>query len=101
MGDAEDAAYAEGEIINRKNREQRKIAVRVIALGGGGADAEFAERRWLTREGGAPSYTLVYGSKVAAITLSKENAPQAVLIEDAALAQTQRIIFEQLRKSLN
>lgn len=83
-----------------RERIRRRIAVRVIALGGGGADAEFAERRWLTREDGAPSYTLVYGPKVAAITLAKGNAPQAVLIDDAALAETQRIIFEHLWTSL-
>lgn len=83
-----------------KERIRRKIFVRVIALGGGGQEAELAERKWLTREEGAPSYTLIYGSKVAAITLSPEGKPQAVLIEDDAVAATQRIIFEHLWKSL-
>jgi sugar-specific transcriptional regulator TrmB len=77
-----------------KERIRRGIAVRVVALGGGGSEAELAERRWLTKEAGAPTYTLIYGNKVAAISLGTSGEPQAVLIEDAAVAETQKIIFD-------
>ena len=83
-----------------KERIKKKIFVRVIALGGGGGEAESSERRWLTKEDGAPTYTLIYGGKTAAISLSPSGKPRAVLIEDEAIAQTQRIIFEHLWKSL-
>jgi sugar-specific transcriptional regulator TrmB len=83
-----------------KERIKKKIFVRVVAMGGGGGEAELSERRWLTREGGAPTYTLIYGNKVAAISLSPTGKPRAVLTEDAAIAETQRIIFEHLWKSL-
>lgn len=83
-----------------KERIRRKISVKVIALGGGGADAELAERRWLTKKEGAPTYTLIYDSKVAAISLGADGTPQAVLIEDSAIADTQRMIFESLWKTL-
>ncbi len=83
-----------------KERIQKKIFVRVIALGSGGSEAELAERRWLTREEGAPTYTLIYGNKVAAISLGQHGKAQAVLIADAAVAETQRIIFEHLWKFL-
>jgi sugar-specific transcriptional regulator TrmB len=78
-----------------KERIRRGVFVRVIALGGGGQEAELAERRWLTKKKeGAPTYTLIYGGKVAAVSFSPSRKPQAVLIEDAAIADTQRIIFE-------
>lgn len=84
-----------------KERIRRGVFVKVIALGGGGHEAELSERRWLTKKEGAPTYTLIFGGKVALISLSAEGAPQAVLIEDAALAETQKIIFEHVWNSLN
>lgn len=77
-----------------KERIRRKIFVRVVAIGDGGGDAELSERRWLSKEEGAPTYILIYGSKVASISLSPGGVPQVVITEDRALADTQRIIFD-------
>ena len=83
-----------------KNRIKQGVFVRVIALGQGGGEAELSERRWLTRDEGAPTYILIYDDKIAAISLGRAGKPQAVLIEDAAVAATQRIIFEHLWSTL-
>jgi len=77
-----------------KERIRRKISVRVAAIGSGGGDAELAERRWLSKQEGAPTYVLIYGTKVASISLGQGSQPQVVITDDAALARTQQLIFD-------
>ena len=75
------------------------INVKVIATTGeGGEPAAFSERKWLTREShpGSSSYTLIYGDKVATISISEDSTPYAVVIEDHGAAAMQRLLFEQL-----
>jgi len=79
-----------------KERIGRKIAVRVVAIGSGGGDAELAERRWLSKQENAPTYVLLYGTKIASISLATDGKPQVVVTDDVALAQTQRLIFDHL-----
>lgn len=83
-----------------EERIRRKVRVRAIAIGSGGEEAPLAERRWLTREEGAPTYMIVYGEKTALISVGSGGEPRGVLIEDRGTSQTQRIIFDSLWKTL-
>jgi sugar-specific transcriptional regulator TrmB len=79
-----------------KERVNRRIQVRVIAIGAGGEDQAFAERRWLSQKKGSPTYSIIYGPKVAFFSLDAAKTPLGVLIEDAAVAETERMIFDTL-----
>lgn len=77
------------------------IKVRVIAVGEGGEGAEGAERKWLmpNAEGEGwqvSSYSIIYGNKLAIISISDDLTPYGVLIEDQNTASMQRLVFEQL-----
>jgi sugar-specific transcriptional regulator TrmB len=83
-----------------KERIAKEVHVRVIALGAGGDPQPFSERRWLPVTDGAPTYTLIYGSKVAHITLDDGEVPLGILIEDPGVAATERLIFDHLWRTL-
>lgn len=73
------------------------IHVKVIAVGEGGEVAAAAERKWLSADyADISSYTLIYGNKLAVISISDDNTPYGVVIEDAGTASMQRLLFEQL-----
>jgi sugar-specific transcriptional regulator TrmB len=76
------------------------ITTKVIALGAGGELRGLDERRWLTEKRGAPAYTIIYANKVALISLGAGSKPVGVVIEDSGVAETQRLIFESLWKTL-
>lgn len=77
-----------------KLRIKAGIHVTVIGLGNGGTvNEEFSQRRWLTRETAAPTYTIIYGQKTAFISLDEGGKPHGVVIEDRNLAETQRLLF--------
>lgn len=77
------------------------IAVKVIAIGEGGDPAPVSERKWLSEaRSGISSYTLIYGSKVAHISISSDFTPYGVVIEDAGTASMQKLLFEQLWATL-
>lgn len=74
-------------------RVRAKIRVKVIALGTGGDPAELSERRWLSKDvKGSPTYTLIYGGKIALVSVH-DGEPRGVIMEDAATAETQKTIF--------
>lgn len=78
-----------------KKRIKADITVRVIAFGpGGNGDDELSERRWLSRETSAPTYTIIFGRKTAFISLDEKEQPHGVILEDLNLANTQRMLFE-------
>lgn len=78
------------------------IAVHVIAIGDGGDQADNAERKWLANpdESQLSSYVLIYGNKVATISISKDYTPYGVVVEDAGNASTQRLLFDALWQTL-
>lgn len=84
-----------------KERVERRIRVKVIAVGAGGEDQPFSERRWLPKGVAAPTYKLVYGPKTAFISLAADGSPLGVLIEDAAVAETERVSFDLLWTTLS
>lgn len=83
-----------------EERKRRGIFVRAMAIGAGGRLAGLDERRWLTRKGGAPTYTLLYAGRVAMISLDRRGAPRGVIIEDAALFATQQLLFDWMWEAL-
>jgi HTH-type transcriptional regulator, sugar sensing transcriptional regulator len=83
-----------------EERIKRNIAVRAISIGPGGEEVGLDERRWLTREEGAPTYTLIYGGKAAIISVNKNETPHGVIIEDHHIYQTQLLIFNSIWEKL-
>ncbi len=80
-----------------RQRVQQGIRVRVIAVGEGGDDAELAERKWLPAGAGTDaSYIAIYPPKVAMITLADLDYPVVVIIDSAAIASTQQLLFDTL-----
>jgi HTH-type transcriptional regulator, sugar sensing transcriptional regulator len=92
--------------VNFPNFKQRRIAlgifVKVIAVGSGGDPLEMAERKWIQADPlhETASYSIIYGDKVATISLSDTLSPSAVVIDDAGVANLQRLIFERLWHTL-
>ncbi|MBI2507236.1 MAG: TrmB family transcriptional regulator, partial [Candidatus Niyogibacteria bacterium] len=72
------------------------IKTKVIALGEGGdpANLKLAERKWIAED--APAYFLIYGPKIALISVAEDDSPFGVLIKDEKIARTQRILFDNL-----
>ncbi len=83
-----------------KERIKKKIGVKVIAMGEGGNEHPLSQRKWLSREGDCPAYTLIYGSKTAHIGLDHASTPLGVVVEDQNIAKTQQMIFERLWSTL-
>ena len=84
-----------------KERIKRKIRVKVIAIGEGGALWGLDERKWLTRTGRGPAYIILYGDKVAMISLDDRQTLHGILLEDINIAATNSMIFEQLYQRLH
>lgn len=72
------------------------ITVRAVAIGEGGELVGLDERKWLSRQESAPTYVLIYGSKLAMITLDATSQPVGVIIENEGLYKTQEMIFQKL-----
>jgi len=83
-----------------KDRIKAKISNQVIAFGQGGELAGLDERRCLSEKDSAPTYMIIYGGKVAMISLSATREPVGVIIEDQGLYETQKMIFEFVWKNL-
>ncbi len=80
-----------------RQRVQRGIHVRVIAVGEGGDEAELAERKWLPAGAGTDaSYIAIYPPKLAIITLAQNNYPVVIVIDSPAIASTQQLMFDTL-----
>jgi sugar-specific transcriptional regulator TrmB len=77
-----------------RDRLKAKISVKVIALGRGGELAGMDERKWMSQEQAAPTYILIYSGKVAMISIAGSGDPVGVVVEDGALYETQKMIFE-------
>lgn len=85
-----------------RQRVQRDIFVKVIAIGEGGEDAPLAERKWIptSEVDTAASYVAIYPPKCAFISLAKGDYPIAVILESDAIALAQKISFETLWQRL-
>jgi sugar-specific transcriptional regulator TrmB len=89
------------------NFTRRRIAdgifVKVIAVGEGGEPDELSERRWIPEPlaSDISSYTLIYGNKIALISVSPDDTPYGVVIEEPGVATMQRLLFETLWSKLS
>jgi len=81
-------------------RIKRKISVQTISIGPGGELHGLDERKWLSRDEGAPTYTMLYAGKTALISLNDDNEPLSVIIEDENTYKTKVMIFKALWKKL-
>lgn len=77
-------------------RVKRGIKVKTIAIGAGGSLHGLDERRWLSRKEGAPTFVIIYGGKVATIALDGRGNLVGTVIENRAVAETERLIFHAL-----
>ena len=81
-----------------ERRIEEGIYVKVIAVGEGGDKVDSSERKWLLSQNDErlSSYTIIYGTKVAHISISRDYTPYGVVIDDAGTANMQRLLFDQL-----
>ncbi|MFA5004411.1 MAG: helix-turn-helix domain-containing protein [Candidatus Saccharimonadales bacterium] len=85
-----------------ERRVAEGIAVKVIALGEGSYTEGLSERKWLPEPADAKptSYMIIYGNKVAQISISNDFMPYGVVVEDTGVATVQRLLFERLWATL-
>ena len=85
-----------------KRRIKEKIFVKVIAVGTGGATDDLSQRKLLPDSSDeiSSSYNIIYGNKVALISVSKDLTPYGVVIEEDGVAAMQRLLFNNLWRSL-
>lgn len=83
-----------------EERIKKNIYVRTISIGEGGKESGLDERRWLTRDSGAPTYTLIYAGKIAIVSVDKKGGLHGTIIEDSHVFETQVLIFNALWKTL-
>ena len=85
-----------------EERIKKDIKVKVIAIGKGGELRGKDERKWLDNaDENAPNYIIIYGNKIAFISVGQNDEPLGIIIEDKATSQMQRIIFGYLWGSIN
>jgi sugar-specific transcriptional regulator TrmB len=74
------------------------VSVRVIAVGEGGEPDENSQRRWIPEPPASElsSYMLIYGNKLALISVSADDTPYGVVIEEPGVAAMQRLLFDTL-----
>ncbi len=83
-----------------KEKLRLGVNTKVIALGEGAdpKNLKFAERKYIHKD--APAYILIYGDKVAMISVADDRKPFGVIINNEKIARTQKIIFEELFNKL-
>jgi len=81
-------------------RKQRGVQVKAVALGEGGKTVGLDERKWLTRKESAPAYIFIYDKKTAYVSVDDRGRLFGAIIDDEPIAQTQKLIFNQLWEHL-
>lgn len=81
-----------------RRRIAEDIFVKVIAVGAGGEPDAKSERRWIEEPAQTQlsSYLLIYGPKLALISVSADDTPYGVVIEEPGVAAMQRLLFDTL-----
>lgn len=74
------------------------IYVKAIALGAGGREEQFSERKWISLEKRRipSSYIAIYPPKCAIISLAEEAYPTAVIMDSAESSLALQLVFETL-----
>lgn len=83
-----------------KQRLAKEIFVKVLATGEGGEIADLSERKWLELPNDLlkqpMSYLIIYGTKLAVISITQLNIPHGIVIDDPAIARTHAFLFDKL-----
>lgn len=79
-----------------RQRIKKGIFAYVIGVGEGGELAELAERRWITPNKIPAAYIIIYGNKVAQISLTDTGNIQGVVVQNQGIAQLQLLVFHNL-----
>lgn len=84
-----------------KDRLRRQVRCKAIAIGEGGETHGLDERRWLTSsktpsEIEEQTYIFIYPGKTAYVALDAQKKLFGAVIEDGAVSETQRLIFDRL-----
>lgn len=82
-------------------RKKNGVRVKAIAIGAGGKTHGLDERKWLSQKDSSPMYTFIYADRTAFVGIDKNKQLFGVMIDDAAIAQTQRLIFDSLWQNLS
>ena len=79
-----------------KKRVAKKILVKAIVLGHGGMLVGLDERKWIETKqmDSKMTHQIIYGGKLALMTLDDSGNPIGVLIVNQAIYETQKMIFE-------
>ncbi len=79
-------------------RIKRGISVKTLALGNGGQTVGLDERKWLPTGGKEfkSTYEIIYGNRVAHISLDVGQNPVGVIIQNSGIYETQKFIFNSL-----
>jgi len=83
-----------------KQRVKKSINVKAVAMGHLGTKAELSEFKSLTTKEGPPTYTLIYTGKVAMISVNSDAKPIGMIVEDRAIYNTQKQLFDFIWQSL-
>jgi len=87
-----------------KQRIAKNISIKVISIGMGWEDelmaSMLAERKWLSKKEGAPTFIIIYAGKVAFISLNRNKVLEGTVVEDEHLFETQKKIFLHLWETL-
>lgn len=79
-----------------KMRLEKGIHVKNISFGTPGKTAGLDERKHISGAAGAPTYTVIYNGKVANIFLDARGEFVGIIIENRAMFEMQRVLFEEL-----
>ncbi|HEX8226426.1 MAG TPA: helix-turn-helix domain-containing protein [Candidatus Saccharimonadales bacterium] len=79
-----------------RRRIKLGITARVIGVGGSDELRPLAERKWLSSEQTPECYLIIYGNKVAQISLSRYGKVQGSVIQNPGVAQLQGLLFDNL-----
>ncbi len=79
-----------------KKRIAKKIKVKIISLGEGGQLVGLDERKQMPTEGRdiKSTHEIIYAGKVAHLGLDEKENPVGVVIQNEAIYETQKLIFE-------
>ncbi|MBU0625074.1 hypothetical protein KKF05_01895 [Patescibacteria group bacterium] len=79
-----------------KERIARDIRVHILVMGEDRPNRPLMEQKTISTKEGAPTYSFIYGAKIAFISLDDDDTATGVIIEDSRIAETQRIIFDHI-----
>jgi HTH-type transcriptional regulator, sugar sensing transcriptional regulator len=83
-----------------KERVKQGLYVRILRQGAPlRGEAEVSERRYLDNQSDSGSYTLIYGTKLAIISIDDLNYLSAVVIDNAGVSSAHAIVFDQAWRS--